>query len=115
MDHSRGEFYLLSKHNFHVCRGKEELGRRRKETHSTVCQDLFSTDSLLHQNFVSDGQIICAVAGSYAIMPKIMFCQFISVCVFTAQSRKEVCHVQPWFYSTGIQDFCKDVTRKNSL
>lgn len=88
MDHSRGEFYLLSKHNFHVCRGKEELGRRRKETHSTVCQDLFSTDSLLHQNFVSDGQIIRAVAGSYAIMPKIMFCPFISVCVFTAQSRR---------------------------
>lgn len=27
---------------------------------------------------------------------------------FTAQSRKEVCHVQPWFYSAGLPDYCKD-------
>lgn len=55
---------LISKQNFNVCRGKEELGGRREETHCTIAQDLLCTNPPFDQNFISDHQIIYTTVRS---------------------------------------------------
>lgn len=87
MDHGKGGILLISKQNFNVCRGKEELSGRREELHSMECQDLFCTDPPFHQNLISDCPNICVLVRSHAAMPKIIFVS-LSVCVSLSSPEK---------------------------